>query len=231
MTDNMEVQGSSEEALTDEFYQARRAEMAQRVPERRFAHIQGVSDTAVELARVYGVDERKARLAGILHDWDKPYDDDGIRARAAEVGLEVDPLVLQCMPQTLHGLTAAYWLGQNFPQIPHDVLQAVYRHTTCALDMSDLDMIIYIADCLEPGRRFGRVDDYRAMVGKECLEELFFRVHGYWTTLIIEKGKTMHPCTIDVWNHYALRHRERREAERIAAGLGPMVIDPNAVAG
>lgn len=220
-----------QDALSEQFYQARRDQMAQRVPERRFAHIQGVANTAVELARVYGVDERKARLAGILHDWDKPYDDDGIRARAASVGLQVEPIVLECMPQTLHGLTAALWLGKEFPQIPADVLQAVYRHTICATDMTDLDMVVYVADCLEPGRQFGRVDEYRSMVGKVCLEELFFRVHGYWMSLIIEKGRTMHPGTIDVWNCYALRHRERREAERIAAGLGPTVIDPNAVAG
>ena len=219
------------DSLSDQFYQARREEMSKRVPERRFAHIQGVADTATELARIYDVDPRKARLAGILHDWDKPYDDDGIRARAAQVGLEVDPLVLEYMPQTLHGLTAALWLGKEFPQIPRDVLQAVFRHTTCAVDMTDLDMIIYIADCLEPGRRFGRVDEYRELVGKVCLEELFFQVHGYWISLILEKGRTMHPGTIDVWNHYAIRHRERKEAQRIAAGLGPTVIDPNAVAG
>lgn len=221
----------AEFALSDEFYEQRRAEMAQRVPERRFNHIQGVANTAVELAKVYGADPRKARLAGILHDWDKPYDDEGIRQRAQEVGLQVDAVVLEHMPQTLHGLTAALWLQREFPQIPADVIQAVYRHTICALNMTDLDMIVYVADCLEPGRKFGRVDDYRAMVGQVCLEELFFRVHGYWTTLIIEKGRTMHPGTIDVWNHYALRARERKEQQRIAAGLGPTVVDPNAVAG
>ena len=74
---------------------------------KRFEHARGVSKTAASLAETYGVDVRKARLAGLLHDWDKEYGDDEIRERARALGVDVDPYVLDTMPRLLHGPTAA----------------------------------------------------------------------------------------------------------------------------
>ena len=36
--------------------------------ERRYIHSLGVMEMAVELAKIYNVDEKKAELAGLLHD-------------------------------------------------------------------------------------------------------------------------------------------------------------------
>lgn len=218
------------DALSKEFYEQRKIEVEGRVSPKRFQHIKGVAKTAKTLAKVYGVDPRKAKLAGLLHDWDKNFDDDGIRARAKEVGLEVDPVVFYEMPQTLHGMTAARALRQEFPTIPDDVIQAIDRHTTAAPDMSDLDMIVFVADCLEPGRTFGRCDELRGLIGEVDLEELFFQVQGYWITLIINRGRTMHPSTVDTWNYYALRHAQRKAQQREQQGLPPKVIDLCALA-
>ena len=215
--------------LSKEFYQMRKQDMKGRVDKRRFKHVVGVAKTAKKIAKAYGIDTDKARLAGILHDWDKNFDDEGIRRRAEEVGLDVDPLVRDCMAQTLHGMTASRALARDFPMIPQDVLQAVDRHTTACKDMADLDMVVFIADCLEPSRRFGRCDELRALIGKVSLEELFFQVHGYWITLIIARGRTMHPSTVETWNYYALRHAARKAAQREKAGLPPKKINPCAV--
>ena len=38
------------------------------LPAKRFHHTLAVSETAVKLARRYGVDEKKAAIAGLLHD-------------------------------------------------------------------------------------------------------------------------------------------------------------------
>ncbi|MBQ3302088.1 MAG: HDIG domain-containing protein, partial [Eggerthellaceae bacterium] len=37
----------------------------------RLAHSFSVAETAVSLASIYGEDQDDARLAGLLHDWDK----------------------------------------------------------------------------------------------------------------------------------------------------------------
>lgn len=196
-----------ESSLTKEFYQARKAELKGRVSEKRFKHVMGVAKTCKKLARRYGVDERKARLAGLLHDWDKGLDDDQARERVRELGLagDLDPWVVQNMPRVLHGHTAAAALARDFPEIPGDVLQAIDRHTTAAEVMSDLDKVLYIADALEPGRTFGRIDELRAAAKVETLDSLYFQTYEYWTLLLFERRQPLHPDTMRIWNANVLR--------------------------
>lgn len=193
--------------LSSAFFNARKKDLKHRVSPKRFKHSLGVSDTCVQLAKEYGIDVDKARIAGLLHDWDKGYDDDEARARVRELGMEgeIDPFIVEKMPGVLHGITAARALGNEFSQIPADVLQAISRHTTAAFDMSPLDMVLYIADAIEPNRQFGRIDDLRARVGEATLEELYFETYEYWVFLLFERRKPLHPDTISIWNSYTER--------------------------
>ena len=197
--------------LSDEFFELRKAELADRVTTRRFNHSMGVVDACMMLARTYGIDERKARLAALLHDWDKCYDDEGIRQRAAEVGLDVDAAVLDMAPQALHGMTAALALSRDFPEIPADVIQAISRHTVASTDMQPLDMALYVADAIEanrdPERLGSQVEALRSMAGKATLEELFFETYRFWTILLLNRTSSLHPDTITVWNEYANRFK------------------------
>lgn len=204
-------EGASEgAALSDAFLHARSRDLKERLKRRRYEHVQGVSETAAELAEAYGADVRKARLAGLLHDWDKDYDDDGIRARARDLGVadDLDPYVFDAMPRLLHGPTAAAALGRDYPGIPSDVLQSIARHTAAAIGMSDLDMIIYIADAIEPTRDFDGLVELREAAGTVPLEELFMMTFNHILLTLVERRRRLHPATVEVWNHYVSRSRE-----------------------
>lgn len=198
--------------LSKEFFDERKRELEGRVTQKRLDHINGVSQTARRLAEIYGVNERKAALAGLLHDWDKGYDDDGIRARVSEVGLSdvLDPFVVEKMPQVLHGPTAAFALAQEFPEIPNDVIRAIYNHTTASKDADDLEKIIYISDAIEPTRKFGAVEEIRKSVGKVTLDELFYKTYRFWTLALLERDKVVHPDTMSIWNELAARNRQAK---------------------
>ena len=103
---------------------------------------------AARMARVYGQDERLARSPGLLHDWDKAYDDEGIRARAVELGVAEQLASQTHTPHRLHGPTAAAALAREFPELPSSLLQAIRLHTTGAVGMSPLDLIVYVADVI-----------------------------------------------------------------------------------
>ena len=199
---------ASPDVLADAFFEAREADLEQRLGHRRFEHTLGVAATAERLARLYGVDKRKARLAGLLHDWDKSYDDAGIRCRAEELGLAVDPYVFEEMPQLLHGPTAAAALAQAFPELPRDVVQAIERHTAGAVGMTDLDMVVYIADALEPGRDYQGLEDIRSLEGKVALEELYLATFRHVFLNLVERRKRIHPHSIEIWNYYIGRARD-----------------------
>lgn len=211
----------SEDALSEGFYRAREQELQGRVGPKRFRHSQNVAATAADLARAYGVDEAKARLAGILHDWDKGYDDPAILDRVEEYQVEVDPELLE-MPRLLHGMTAAAALAWEYPEIPADVLQAVRRHTVGAADMAPLDMVAYIADALEPGRVGPEADALRAAVGEVSLRELYLRTYAHLFGTMLERRKKLYSKTTAFWNAYM----QDEGTYRAAPGADPM---PSAV--
>lgn len=204
----------AEETLTDEFFAKAKTRLQQRLDPRRYEHSLSVSDMAVKLARAYGVDERKARLAGLLHDWDKDYSDKEIAERACALGVVAHPVVLESMPRLLHGPTAAIELAREFPAIDDDVLQAIARHTSAEVGMSDLDMIVYTADAIEPLRPFDGMAVVRDSIGKVGLEELFLATFQHVIAFLVEKKRRMHPDTVEVWNYYIERAKGSGKAGR-----------------
>lgn len=193
------------EFYSDENYKKMKELLKQRVPEKRYKHSKRVAKSCVELAEIYGVDEKKARMAGLLHDWDKGLSLDEIRGRVVEYGIDIDPIVVSEMPWLLHGPTAAAALGAEFPEIDSDVLQAIARHTSGARNMTDLDMIVYVADIVEPGRDYQNVKEVRRACGRVSLQELYFLAFKNIFSFLISQNRAMHPRTVEVWNHLTSR--------------------------
>ncbi|MCL2756534.1 MAG: bis(5'-nucleosyl)-tetraphosphatase (symmetrical) YqeK [Coriobacteriia bacterium] len=192
-------------------YARARHALEQRLTEYRFIHSVSVADTAADIARVYGVDVEQARLAGLLHDWDKNYSDSELIERAQAFGITVRGDE-EDMVALIHAKTGAIALRQEFPELSDEIIQAIDRHTSAAKDMSDLDMILYIADMIEPLRTRGNLAPLRVLVGKIPLEELFVR--SYETTMrhLILRHRFIHPDSIEIWNAY-IQH-ERMHSQR-----------------
>lgn len=170
-----------------------------RLGEDAAGHSRRAGDTAATLAILYGVDPETARLGGVLHDWDREQDPRDLIAEARRVGLTVTD-VDAAQPHLLHARTGAEALRATFPALPDEVLRAVSRHTIGAADMSDLDMIVYLADMIEPGREYPGVEELREVVGQVPLLELFRRAYQQSMLYLITRRRPIHPDTIDVWN-------------------------------
>lgn len=188
-----------------------------RLSERRFAHSVGVAKTSKWIAEAYGLDADKAKMAGLLHDWDKCMDADSMRDHVRALQVDIDPFIIEEMPWLLHGPTAAVSLRAEYPFLGEDVLSAIARHTSGATDMSDLDCIVYTADLIEPGRDFGEgsgLDDLRALVGRVSLQELYYQAFKFTFRSLIERDKPLFPQTCDIYNALCGQHAERVEEER-----------------
>lgn len=184
----------------DENFKNMKKLLKNRVPSKRYEHSKRVAKTCEDLALIYGVDEGKARMAGLLHDWDKGLTLGEQRARVDQFGLDIDPIIITDMPYLLHGPTAAAALGAEFPELGADVLQAIARHTSGAHNMTPLDMIVYTADLIEPGRDYKHVKAVRKAVGKVSLPELYFLAFKNIYMFLIGQNRMMHPMTGNVWN-------------------------------
>jgi predicted HD superfamily hydrolase involved in NAD metabolism len=121
--------------------------------EHRYAHSVRVARCAGQLARRHGLDARKARLAGLLHDLARLYSADRLVAEAQAHGIPVGPRERE-HPVLLHAPLGAAIARETFGIDDDEVLSAIAKHTTGAPEMSPMDCAVYLADSLEPQRRF-----------------------------------------------------------------------------
>ena len=191
-------------------------ELRQRLKPKRFAHSISVARTCKRYATIYGVDLSMATRAGLIHDWDKCYHGQEVFDRCREMGVEL-PEGYEHMEALFHSLTGAKALEQRFPGLEPQILQAVARHTSGAVDMAPLDIIVYVADMIEPTRAYASLDDLRGLVGEVDLETLFARCFEVTVTFLVSKRRYFHPETANIWNAWVGESAFSRMARREAA--------------
>lgn len=162
-------------------------------------HSRRAAAIARDLACVYGVDGPSAFLGGLLHDWAKDLPDEELLAEAERLGLSVTDVDRQ-VPYLLHAAVAAGQLADDVPGVPPDVLRAIERHTLGAPEMSELDMVVFLADMLEPARVFAGVEELRASIGRVALAQLYADAYAKSITHVVETRRHLHPASVAAWN-------------------------------
>ena len=129
--------------------------------EKRKVHTYGVVTTAIELAKKYGCDVYKAELAALFHDLYRSIPVSVLNYYVKH--LELDKKYVD-NANLAHGKIAAIMIQRDFDITDQDIINAVSYHTTGRPNMSLLEKIIYIADAIEPNRRYPGVDKLREAV-------------------------------------------------------------------
>ena len=164
----------------------------------RVAHVLGCRDTAKAMAQSLGADPVDAARAGLLHDITK--------ALSGPLQLAVCRTYAQTLnefsaknPKTLHALTgsliAKHIFGEN-----EAVVSAICSHTTGKADMNLLEKIIYVADYMEPNRKFEGVDEMRRLAFADIDGALRMGLE-MTVNLLREQGREVSPESLEalVW--------------------------------
>ena len=182
-----------------------RRELQRRLKKSRFAHSIGVANTAVKLAKKFGVDVDKAYTAGLLHDCAREFENEQLPAEAAKRGIEAGE-VEKSMPLLLHAYIGAKMVQEIYGVDDAEIIQAIYRHTVGARDMTPLDKIIYFADMIEPNRDYPGVEELREFAEKSsALDEIILKALDESIIFIVQKGTLLHPDTIAARNFLLLQ--------------------------
>ena len=129
--------------------------------EKRFQHTLGVAYTASNLAFVYGYDDKKAFIAGLLHDSAKCISHQKRLMICKKNHLEITT-VEEENPVLLHAKVGAFFAKEKYGVCDEEILNAIRFHTTGRPDMTLLEKIIYVADFIEPHRKkLPRLDEIR----------------------------------------------------------------------
>ena len=136
----------------------------------RVNHVLGCRDTAVALAKRWGVSETDAARAGILHDITKALDGPLQLDLCRAYGKQLSDFSKR-YPKTLHALTGSMVAERIFGE-NEAVVSAIESHTTGKAAMNTLEKIIYVADYMEPCRDFPGVERLRELAFSDLDEAL-----------------------------------------------------------
>lgn len=172
--------------------------------ESRLRHSLSVSETAVALATKYGEDIDKARIAGLVHDCVKNMKDAQLIEVARLHEIQLDEIYLQ-NPSILHGLVGSIIAREVMGIEDEDILSAIRYHTTGRKNMSILEKIIYIADYIEPLRKFNGVEELRSLSEMDLDAAVIQSLENTIKYVIIQK-QLLHTDTVEARNYLLSKH-------------------------
>ena len=164
------------------------------LPERRLKHSMNVSQCVVKLSEIYGYDMEKAKLAGLIHDCAKYFNDDQVEDSIKKFNIELDSLEENNISLS-HSVIGSYVIQEIFNIKDEDIINAVRYHTTGRENMTILEKIIYMADLIEEGRKFPLVDK---------LDEALLLSFNNTIKFVMDNNQLIHPITVSARN-YILR--------------------------
>ena len=165
-----------------------------KVSEKRRKHIARVTMLLMQWADEIGIGEQERRdwmHAGLLHDALRDAGEAELRALAQ------DPVREE---ELLHGPAVANLLATS-GDVSAPALLAIRYHTVGSPDWNRTGKALYMADFLEPGRKFSRQDRYflslQVPTNFDGVYRQVVRMRLEWT---VREGNNIFPETVELWN-------------------------------
>ncbi len=172
----------------------------------RYCHSVNVMKECVRLAKIFSVDEEKARIAGLLHDCGRAVKKKDSAAKAEEIGIKVLPIEVR-QPILLHAPLGVHIAREQYGIKDSEILSAIALHTTGGPNMAPLDMVVFVADMIEPGRTQPGVELVRSLAVKS-LELAMLASLESTISYLLQKRLLIHPVCIDCWNDLLLKREQ-----------------------
>ncbi len=172
--------------------------------EERFFHTLGVRECAIFLAKKYGLDPKKAELAGLLHDCAKCLGQDELRDLIEKNIKDINKNELKNY-KTLHAPIGAYFAKTKYGVDDEEIISAIRWHTLGRVNMTMFEKIIFLADKIEKNTRDL---NYRREIlkileeneGEYGLDKALFRCFEETIKSLIQRKLYICQVTIDVYN-------------------------------
>jgi nicotinate-nucleotide adenylyltransferase len=167
--------------------------------EKRFYHSECVVERAIEYAKIYGENEEKAKVAGILHDIAKEVPKEEKISTAEKYGIELNEEERKS-PGILHGKIAAK-IAEIEYDLDEDICNSISYHTTGRPNMTKLEKIIYLADYTGKDRKYEDTN-YIYELSKKDLDEAMLYCLKKTINSIVGEDKILHLDTVRAYNFY-----------------------------
>ncbi len=170
--------------------------------EKRFYHSECVANRCIELAKIYEVDEEKAKLVGIAHDVAKEMPAEEQIKYAKENGIKLDEIELK-NTKLLHAIIGAKICEKEFG-FTKDMVEAVRNHTTGTPYMDMLSKVLFISDATGIDRTYDEAKHLYEIATKD-IDQAIFECLSSTIKEIVERGLPLHIDTVRTRNEYLLK--------------------------
>ncbi len=170
----------------------------------RYVHSIGTAGCAVELARMYSLDEEKAYVAGLLHDCAKCKTKEELQDIVRHKLNDMDPQELKTS-KILHAPIGAFVARDSFGIKDAEILSSIRWHTIGKPDMSTFESIIFLADKIEPSRGNAEFREKILKIleenrGRKGLKKALFLCFQATVKSLAERKLPIFPITIETYN-------------------------------
>lgn len=189
----------------DRFHKVIRSRMG----EKRYIHSVNVAAEAQRLAKKYGADVEKAKLAGLLHDVTKE-----TNANSQLQIIQNSNIILNEVESSSaklwHAIAGAAFVRDVMGIDDGDVFNAIRYHTSGRKGMSLLEKVIFIADFTGAERDYNGVDKMRALADKSLEEAMAFGL-SFSLSDLAQRRLAIDPNTLSCYNEVVLLTSKRNK--------------------
>ncbi|MGL5348092.1 MAG: bis(5'-nucleosyl)-tetraphosphatase (symmetrical) YqeK [Peptostreptococcaceae bacterium] len=174
--------------------------VSEMLPQKRFIHSLNVAKCAVELSKVYGLNEESAYIAGITHDCAKYLTEEKVNYYVNKYKIKLDEFEINNIALS-HSLIGSYIALNELEIKDEDIISSIKYHTTGKENMTMLEKVIYMSDLIEENRSFPGVDLLRKKTFEGELDEALLISFNNTIKFVIDNNQLIHPRTINARNY------------------------------
>ena len=172
--------------------------------ERRYIHSIGVMEMCEELAKLYGVDVEKAKLAGLLHDNAKEMPREKMLKYVEENNIPITEVERINTP-ILHGKIGAD-IAKKKNNVDEEIENAIKYHTTGKENMTLLQKVVFVSDKIDETRKYEGVEELRKLAF-ENLDEAIIKKIDATLKINIEKKNVILEESIKTRNYLLINKK------------------------
>ena len=177
---------------------------------KRFTHSVNVMNASIVLAEKHGANLKQAALAGLLHDCAREISNEKLLELSKKFDMNGDHVIFE-QPELLHGPVGSKLAKSEYGIIDKSILYAVYYHTIGRENMSLLEKVVFVADYIEPGRKFSGVEEIRK-AAEDDLDQAMILALDSTICHVMSMGRLIHPNAIFTRN-FIIRSKIQKKSE------------------
>lgn len=196
----MEYNGDEKLQAIDEYVRGK-------LSEKRYNHSIAVMNRAIELAKIYGANEKDCMYAGLIHDVAKEVPNSQYLLLAEELGVALDEIEKSNL-LLVHSKIGAYIAKTQF-HLSDEICDAIRTHTTGCANMTLLQKIIYIADYTSADRDYEAAKEAYKIVLNDLDDAIVYALKTTFKKLL-DSDILIHPDAIDAYNSLMIEKKKKK---------------------